>query len=364
MQRTAYYPQHFAQTRPYLRPFITAVDERMRRGNYTHRDMFNIAAKQVSSAVFSGHGVTDLSTIDPQAFALECRAAMLYNAWRLEGGIIYEFDAHLTEALKHSSLSEVCINDLSYPFETIYFHFGKAAGFRLTSGEEVTGAYVYYAPGVALRITLTSPKDVNTFRIERGYEIYDLGIKAEHFSENLEVAVVRALEDDLRDIESALTKVRSGKSTATLTVPSSTLEKLPEMQKAQFEVFRQVTLLVANGLCYATAYKDDIKEIWPPSTPEKLKTKASGEDKEAQRAASKLNAMGYQKVRYMGQAFAQASEETGAVSPHMRRGHWRNQAHGPSMKLRKLVWIRQTRVLGASASDEPRVYEVRGPSSS
>lgn len=43
-------------------------------------------------------------------------------------------------------------------------------------------------------------------------------------------------------------------------------------------------------------------------------------------------------------AGAQADELSldGQVSPHWRRGHFRQQAHGPQGKQRKLIFIKQT----------------------
>ena len=355
MQRLDYYPPHFAQTRPYVKAFLRDVDERMKTA-YGHQDIMGIASKHVANAFFDKGVVPGGAGMDPQAFALECRCALLYNAWRLEGGVIYDFDPQLTQALRQSSLAEVCINDLQYPFETIYFAFGALSGLVLESGAPVTGAYVYYAPGYALRISLTAPLAASTPLSARGYELYDLGIKEKHFSVNLEEAVKLALEDDLEDIRSALAemKTRGDARTRTDTVP--TLERLLHTQAAQFEVYSQVVQLVANGLCYASAYRDDVRERWPASTPDKLKQKAEGQGKEAQRAASKLLSMGFRKVRYLGEDFSASADESGSVAPHMRRAHWRNQAYGPGFSQHRLVWIRRTRVLGGAASEEPRIY--------
>ncbi|MEM9004494.1 MAG: hypothetical protein AAGE59_13340 [Cyanobacteria bacterium P01_F01_bin.86] len=38
--------------------------------------------------------------------------------------------------------------------------------------------------------------------------------------------------------------------------------------------------------------------------------------------------------------------------PHWRRGHWRNQAHGPNHSLRRPRWIRPQRVVGKANADE------------
>jgi hypothetical protein len=357
MQKLEFFPPHFAQTRPYVKAFLRDVDSRMLQGPYTYEDIFKVAARHVADAFNVSKLSLENRELDPQAYALENRQALLYNAWRLEGGIIYQLDRHLTEALRQSSLSEVCINDLQYPFDTIYFSFGAQPGLVLESGAPVTGAYVFYAPGTALRISLTAPLPPDTPLPRRGYEIYDLGIKAKHFGVNLDDAVKLALEDDIEDIRQAIEGLRQGGDTLARREALPTLERVYETQKAQFEMYRQVVHLIANALCYLSAYKDDVKEIWPSSTPASLQQKADGEGKEARRAASKLLAMGYRKVRYMGQQFAEA-ERKGGVTPHMRRAHWRNQAYGEQLKLRKLIWIHKTRVLGGAEREEPRVYEA------
>lgn len=353
MQRLDYYPPHFYQTRPYIKPLLRAFDEQG-GADMAYEQVFSQTAKYVSRAAMD-MGLK-LEAIDSQAFSLECRSAMLYNAWRLEGSVIYDFSPALLEALKHSSLAEVCIDDLQYPFDTLYMSFGPQSEFVLESGAQVTGAYVYYAPGKALRISLTAPLPAGTPLFGRGYEIYDLGIKAKHFPVNLEEAVKLALEDDLEDIRRGLATMRGEKDEPGRPGAIATLERLLETQAAQFNVYRQVVNLVANGLCYASAYQDDIREIWPATTPEKLKDKAQGQGKEAQRAVSKLLSMGYRKVRYIGADFSEAVDDSPGVAPHMRKAHWRNQAYGPGHQLRKLVWIHKTRVLGGTVSEEPRIY--------
>lgn len=119
--------------------------------------------------------------------------------------------------------------------------------------------------------------------------------------------------------------------------------------------------LVVNALCYVTAYPDDIATVWPSRAPEALKIKAStGQGREVMRARSQLAALGYVPVLLCGQQVEEqrqrigASASLGAGHPvtHWRRGHWRNQAHGPGRSLRKLIWVMPMRV-GYNQPDEP-----------
>jgi hypothetical protein len=110
--------------------------------------------------------------------------------------------------------------------------------------------------------------------------------------------------------------------------------------------------LCAQVLAYMVSYGDDSLDEWQDDTPVKMREKAenSVSKKERERNLSKLTAMGFWRVIKVGRNFQRAhqfAEEGGTRSPHTRRAHWRNQAHGPRMALRKLIWIYRTRVLGA-----------------
>ena len=115
--------------------------------------------------------------------------------------------------------------------------------------------------------------------------------------------------------------------------------------------------LLGNALAYVSAYPEDVREQWQPGTPEAIVIKAGRAGKEGVNAASRLFSMGFRRVRRVGEDFEVADEARGggggAKSPHWRTGHWRHQAHGPQMSLRKLIWIRPMRILGGGGARPP-----------
>jgi hypothetical protein len=122
-------------------------------------------------------------------------------------------------------------------------------------------------------------------------------------------------------------------------------------------VYRAALQLVVNALCYVTAYPDDIATVWPKATPvELVRLFLEGKGKERQRAKSKLAALGYVPVHICGSHVAQvkALHVRVANQPglHWRRGHWRNQAHGPARALRKLIWV-MPMMVGLTPGEEP-----------
>ena len=121
----------------------------------------------------------------------------------------------------------------------------------------------------------------------------------------------------------------------------------------------QAAAILANALCYLTAYPQDSQERWTAKAPPKL-TQQTGEGSAAQKrsALSKLWALGHTRVQVLGEEFEHQAQSGQGVAAHWRRGHWRRQAHGPSLSLRKLLWIRPTRVLGEGVP-QPSVLKVQ-----
>lgn len=80
------------------------------------------------------------------------------------------------------------------------------------------------------------------------------------------------------------------------------------------------------------------------------------------RAKSKLTALGYVPVHICGKRVAEQRTHQGIpahghVATHWRRGHWRNQVHGPARSLRKLIWVMPV-VVGSKHADEPEAGHV------
>ena len=81
---------------------------------------------------------------------------------------------------------------------------------------------------------------------------------------------------------------------------------------------------------------------------------------------SKLIADGYTLVHLVGEEIAHRADVSGSgtVAPHWRRGHWREQAHGERMSLRKRILIKPTLVNSRDVSDplqvQGHVYKPSG----
>ena len=136
-----------------------------------------------------------------------------------------------------------------------------------------------------------------------------------------------------------------------------------DITRRRHPVYKAALQLVVNALCYVAAYPEDIDTVWPEGTPDSLKQKAlHGKGKEQMRAKSKLTALGYVPVHICGKRVAEQRTHRGIpahghVATHWRRGHWRNQVHGPARSLRKLIWVMPV-VVGSKHADEPEAGHV------
>lgn len=359
-----FYPQHFKATRPYVKAFLTDISEQVATGTLSPSTSHKLSTRRILEA-YRALGVQPGSpAFDMRGFAAENQVALMYAEWSERGSVLYDFKQPLTDTLSSTSVGEITISDLNFPFDCAYFSFGPRKDLVLQSGAEVTGAFVLWSPGQALRLSLTAPLPGNRPLTSRWQEIHDLRILPKNFHVNLETAIVEALRDDAQDLHEAA-KTLKGRPDSHALEGARTIERALASNEANAETLARCFQLIASALCYVTAFPSDSFVDWQTGTPEKLRAKATADNsKEAKRAASKLNAIGYRRVIHIGQEFSDAAENVGDghLEPHLRRGHWRSQAHGPQLSLRKVIWIRPTRVLGGpAASGEPRVYSTERP---
>lgn len=355
-----YYPQHFKTTRPYAKSFMAGMAELVGARTVNPKTSYSLSARLIVAA-YRECGIAPTSPkFNTQGFTVENQAALMYAEWTQRGSAVYSFKEALTQALMATGVSQVTISELQFPFHCAYFHFGPQPELTLQSGAAVTGAYVMWAPGEALRLSLTAPLPADRSWNDRWAEVYDLRILARHFDKDIESAIEQALADDIEDLRQAA-ETLSSRGNPLFAAGAATTHHFLQAHAANKATLSRCFQLITNALCYLTAFPDDALVTWQDDTPLSLRTKAdTAPAKEAGRATSKLEAMGYRRVRHVGGEFSDASAHTGAgqIAPHWRRGHWRSQAHGPQMTLRKLIWLRPTRVLGGAASKEPRVYNT------
>lgn len=116
--------------------------------------------------------------------------------------------------------------------------------------------------------------------------------------------------------------------------------------------------LLMNALAYRQAYPDDQEAGWPEGAPVRLVDQVlqSSSPKARDRSLDKLWRLGWWRHVILGPKaaadLAKQKATRGAVRGHWRKGHWRAQAHGPAMSLRKLIYIWRTWVEGTEVATD------------
>ena len=305
-----------------------------------------------------------------------------YGRFVQAGRQIIDFPPSLLELLARTDVDDIPLNAIRMPYSAQYLHFGPQPDLELETGWLVDGAYVEAGGETGdVCFTVTAvPTDRQLSRL--WFEIpephYRQDLVGDYRTSDLATAIDSELSDRLNELNQRLDQPRGDITEQLATSLSEKGQAMPAGLKLvdissrmaeerllqvdrRHPVYLAAMRLVVNALCYVTAYPDDIAAVWPTGTPEALKTKAStGQGKEVRRARSQLAALGYVPVLLCGQQVEKQRQRVGAsASPgaghpvtHWRRGHWRNQAHGPGRSLRKLIWL-MPMLVGHNQSDEP-----------
>lgn len=310
--------------------------------------------------------------------------ATAYGRFVQAGRQIMDFPPSLVEMLAKTDVSDIPLDSIKMPYASQYLYFGPQADMELEPGWLVDGAYVEERgePG-DIRFTITAvPSDRSLSRLwfVHPEPVYTQDFVGDYRKMDLATAMDTVLSDKLAglnkrrssqggDITEQLRREADAsgedmhENTQIIDIsPQMADERLAQVNR-RHPVYSAALQLVVNALCYVTAYPDDIDTVWPAGTPETLKAKAeAGKGKEVMRAKSKLAALGYVPVHVCGKkiddqrskAAASATHGQSHHASHWRRGHWRNQVHGPARSLRKLIWVMPV-LVGASQRDEPEL---------
>ena len=122
---------------------------------------------------------------------------------------------------------------------------------------------------------------------------------------------------------------------------------------------------IINCLLYLTTKDADIDEKYPDDLPFHLKSNLDKANTNRKKEIAKAEILrnGFTKIKYVGHRIKRTKfvDSSGKeISPHWRRGHWRNQKFGENLSEIKLLWIMPTIV--NKEKGEPQkghIYELK-----
>jgi hypothetical protein len=394
-----YHPVRFEKTRGYIKQFTAEAKHLgVNQGSMNVESMNSVGILIARSLNGENmHKPIRATCEQPMAITSElinCETEkyMFYHEFRNKGRRIFDLNDSLVEMLHHTDFNNIPVSFLNSPFDCYYIHFGTHSWLKTESGLLIDGVYVEHS--VEHKIIqfcfTTSPsciEDVYCWE-KKPDESLTISISGDDYDLTLDKALESVLESRRLSI---MEKMSQGDRDATAEMREAIINEGEDLElldghtiiindktNASYMMdslerttssMRAGLALVANAMCYLTAYPDDIDLDWATGTPRSLTEKAQkGHPKIKESTLSKLNSMGYRKVYLCGKKLNTGpadSESTGegggshSKRRHWRRLHWRLQPYGKGRELRRAVLIAPTLINpGAGINDSDGVIYI------
>lgn len=279
--------------------------------------------------------------------------AFSWFEWFKGGQNIFAFTKELLEMLQRTDVDDISIDSIKLPYNRVYISL-RPLNLILDkySDEIVEGVYIYQNPHLAegnTRIEMNFVGDFYKTHFDN-YQIkglpkvysgkfwsYDLFFSQEHGIKTIK----QSLEEELEE----------------LNIEFEPDEQFGILSNDQTNTFKNRKIsfindtikLTINCLLYLSlpADKKDIIQDYPKNLPHNFDRKLSFSKTEKERAKveTKIKSFGFSKIHFVGTSYKRTNNKdlnSNTVSPHWRRGHWRNQKYGENLSQSKLIWIMPT----------------------
>lgn len=271
----------------------------------------------------------------------------LCSQYELCGRQIFDVSAALSSMLSRTSVADCTLEGWQPPYDAFFLRFGKQEQARLPFIDETSefeyldGAFVAVSPcdtphrGRRVRFGLTTVRDSGEGMTLPGYFL-------DFFPDTEQLPIPEAIEKALE----RWLKVLTPADTASPQEKAFCALRQDRFREAA-ELIREAALLIFNALFYIETLPPAERAALSPGrdVPEALLRQWDASPPKNQRKlTSKLTREGYAVVRMLGKEYdampAPGAGSTEPVATHWRRGHWRQQRHGPALALVHRIWIK------------------------
>lgn len=285
------------------------------------------------------------------------RTAAIHAAWARFGRQIFELSPNLVSAFRLTDVTNSSFEGLHLPYRAFFLHFGLQNDFVLDdpgrlSPEYVDGAYIFQDAVGTIVIELTLSRSGGEASNLPGIQI---AINPDLAKLGADEAINQAIENN-------------GKTDTAQSEKRDLNQEVQVQSIASLKTARSVLIetasLISNALFYLSEPEDDLAIKVEEGAPPDLANKAiHGKPNQKQQAKQSLTSEGYAVVRYCGALFphpvADGDDSNEFTKSHWRRGHWRNQRHGPQLSNIKRIWIHPVLVKAEVGAPEiGRIYVV------
>lgn len=329
-KRSKYAPVRYAATRPYTQKDFAEINSKraFQDNQYFTADYESFLVEKIINSPAAHHLKKSADSFLPseiKSFFISEAFALDFHA-KTKGEIpIFEVDAMVQKIMDKTDITDVMFDSLPESIlGMFYLYFGN--------DETYDGAYIYHT--TEQLIIALSPKNA-----------FSTAFKNMTTTPVLMVLPAKK-KNNLLNIKKAFAH--------NATLAADGISITPEVYDKYIEPIFEGLERAIKTLLYIAAEEDDVITDWSSDTPrqriaaiEAIKNSAK---KVIQFEALKLE--GYFKVNYVGRRFKERAdyhvleqlEESlrQNKSPHFRRGHFRNQAHGKGFSLRKVIFVPPT----------------------
>lgn len=263
---------------------------------------------------------------------------------QLSGMNIFDFNSYLLQMFHQTILDQnLTMGNCKLPYDKFYLHFGLSSN-----------RHIYR-------------KDIDTYVFVEGVVI-EIFTSIENIVHLTMSYIISNTEEYDQERLKTLTGLNSGCLTFGGTIyPHEPLERFMVdcMQSNTHSVYtnealRPIFYITLNCLLYLNYRERDVKKDFPSDVNRGLVNDLSIPRKK-ERALAILKKKGLTHIFYCGYNSIPKEIETESgyeLSPHWRRGHWRNQAKGKGRKEHELIWIRPMLVRGDKGEPQGHIYAV------
>ena len=365
--QSLYAPLRYEATRPFAaqlgKRFIAASrqGERQRQA-FVFGELLGLVRKEVERHPVDGPGPTQSEMVTVQAFA----------EFQAQGKIIFDVAKPLATNLLLTDAEAIPCSELIFPAPCFYLHFGTECGLT-DEGFDIEGAFVTkFNDRLAIDLVRHGFGQARYFELPMGELLVGVSIDVTDGSK----PILQALDDSITAIldQNAKSFAAIADQEAKLAEQYGEIITVPaamERLDGKRNILRKALGLIVNTLFYLMAEPEDVAEDWGRDTPTDAVNALALAAKHNTKKTIKntLLKAGYVKVRYVGNQFAESvsaravDHAIGAgksLATHIRRGHFRRQAYGQQLALRKTIFVAP--VVVNADKGEPvhgRIYDVQ-----
>lgn len=272
----------------------------------------------------------------------------IWENWEKSGRNIFYFSHDLIELLKDTDVSDIELPLIKLPYKNLYIDISQADLYLdVEKTIPIEGVFVSeemnddiddvvtYERVISFDFTgeyIENYKHINKqlMSSNRGFHSYTLFFDPK--------ANINKVGQSIVDAKEMFIKVG---------IPKVDMDTKLDLYKIHSDFIKLTVNLIINCLLYLSLKDNDIQEKFTSDLPlqYKIKLEKANTSKRKEGVLKEIKESGFTKIKFVGNQIRKSSKfigSTNQVSPHWRRGHWRNQKFGEHLQDKKLIWIMPT----------------------